>query len=335
MAQKHRILARIKSYKDTISLLKKRIRLLNDKIIDNGDSSVDSFEEGEIRETDPKEKRKSKHPSKTKAHEVSAKVEEMAVKAKKDINVFLKEFFDQINSMELSVQKRTLEKVSSLLDNTEKYTILHDTVLFARVLEKYQVFYQVLYPEGIEKDGSEVSAALSSIYAFISGAKSEKDVKKEAVRLLDRGASMPVFTATTIASNAFDAVTAIRLYSKVLDWDWTYNVFVREHLFSKLMDTAATFPAYVLSILYTEWNRSLAMHKSLEYVLQTLDRIAGIGSGENITDSSYTLEAQLASVLVVRQFRPGAAVKWQKKRALECSPSEKDQIDSLWKLVIV
>ncbi|KAI5186081.1 hypothetical protein NEHOM01_1263 [Nematocida homosporus] len=357
---------RIKAYKLTIRLLKKKVNDLISKIAGSDEKGLESTEEGEIRTEKPKERRKRKHKdnligcslSETSTslargesingvctagnavvgglEEVGLDIDQMEEIAKKDMSGFLKVFFETLDSTDSLCQRRVLEKVGVLMSNTIKYVILHDTVLFAAALEKYEVFYQALYPYGLDRDGSEVSGALQYIYEYVSGEVDEEGMVQRCGKVLEKAAGLSVFDKDgKLGQLAFDAATAIRMYSKVLDWDWTYNVFIRTCLFPVLLKPELAFPVLTLSILYAEWHRVLAHHKSLEYVLQTLDKIAGVGLGENITESRYTLEAQLASALMLRQFRPGAAVKWHRQRIEEANEETKAIIEDIWKVVLL
>lgn len=325
-------------------MLEKKIKHLEKRLEREEERAQESIEEGEVRPEPSKHSKKRKRDEckkiKTKKEEerskeeVSVDIEHLEKTAGKNLPQFLREFFDMIDTIEISVQKNILKRVSPLLNNVVKYVILHDTILFSHVLERYEAFYKVLYPSGIEKDDSEVSQALFCIYENLCKEKDEEKIKSKPMKLLNKSADLSVIVLNEINQNAFDAATAIRLYSKVLDWDWTYNEFIRTHLYSELKNTNNAFAVLVLAFLYAEWHRFLLSHKSLEYVIQALDKIAGIGSGEKIVDSTYSLEAQIVSALLLRQFRPGAALKWQRQRMEEASPKNKQLIERAWKIVL-
>lgn len=322
---------RIKSYQETVSLLRRKIRKLEQSM--QGDlKETESVEEGEI--VEQPERRKKRAPPEDKEAPAALAVEHLEKKAKHNMPELLKTFFTTIDTAETSAQQSFLSQLLPFLTNALKYIILHDVVLFARQLEKYEVFYATLFPNGFEKDSSEVAQAFMSIYAFLTGEESEEDLKAKTVKLLHKSVGCSVIAGDQIAQPAFDAATAIKLYCKVLDWNWTYNELIRDHLFVELKQTERPFAVYVLSLLYAEWNRSLVSHKSLEFLIQILDKVAGIGSGENITRSPYCLESQLASSLMLRQFRPGASLKWHRKRIEEATAAEKELIDSAWKIVL-
>ncbi|KAI5180029.1 hypothetical protein NEOKW01_0358 [Nematocida sp. AWRm80] len=322
---------KINAYKETISLLQKQIKKLEDKLTLEA-SDEESIEEGEIRE-DPTIKKKRKI---TEVETIEIDQSKLEQQAKKQMPEVLKEILDIIDTAsEAHLQKR-LEILMPYLDNTIKYILLHDILLFSRKLDRYSLFYSQMYPKGIEKDSSEVSIALEQIYNYTQGIVSEEKLKESVLKIVSKYNSTSVISGSTISQTAFDAATSIRLYTKVLDWNWTYNEFIREHLYLELRKPDRPFPVYVLSILFVEWNRSLAAHKSHEHILQTLDRIAGVGHGENIIDSPYEIESQLASALVLRQFRPGAAVKWNRKRISEAeTEKEKEYIENAWLISII
>ncbi|KAI5192070.1 hypothetical protein NECID01_1779 [Nematocida sp. AWRm77] len=326
-----RIKQRIKSYRVAVSLLKRKIKQLK-KTIAKGEHEEESIEEGEIVEHINREKRKRQLVEREVPPVLP--ITDIEKKAKTSMPDVLRSFFTTINTADILAQQGFLSQLLPFLTNALKYVILHDVVLFARQLDRYETVYSTLFPDGFEKDSSEVAQAFISIYAYVRKECTKEDLKAQTIKLLGKSASLPVINEGEIFQTAFDAATAIKLYCKVLDWDWTYNDFIRDQLLEEIKYVGKPFPVYVLSLLYAEWNRTLVVHKSLEYVIQILDRIAGIGSGENITHSPYCIESQLASSLMLRQFRPGASLKWHRKRIEEGSPSEKETIDRAWKIVL-
>lgn len=328
-----RIKKRIKAYKQTIRHLETAVRRL--ERLRAKEACGESMEEGEIRETKrEKSKRKTKtQPLKEDPNEKY--VAEMDALASKSMHLFLGSLFSQINTTDIQLQERALSRALPLLSNTHKYVILHDLVLFSKVLERYRIIYVLLYPKGIEKDSSETAEVFSLIHQLAAQKEKEKELKNKCIRILKNLSGCQVITTNRISQEAFDGATAIRLCSKALDWDWTYNEFIRVHLFNDLKVARKPFPVYVLAILYSEWNRTLGSHKSLEYILQTLDKIAGVGSGEAITHSPYSLDTQLLSILILRQFRPGAAIKWHRIRTDEYASEDKSKIEHAWNIEIV
>jgi len=334
MKDAKRIREKIKSYRAIISMLEKRLERMKAELR-RREESAEGIEEGEIVSDRRKSARKRKAEEKEKALEDSRDSKEFEKRAAKELPEMLRGFFSTVDAEDTAEQKSFLSKLLPFLDNSVKYVILHDVVLFSRSLEKFEAFLAVLYPGGLEKDGSEVSKAFGAIEKYVKGKISEEEIKAECIGVLSRAVGYSVMGGGKIALEAFDAGAAMRLYSKVLDWSWTYNEFIREHLFPELRKTDRPLPVYVLSLLYAEWNRSLVSHKSLEYVIQTLDKIVGIGSGENIISSPYCAESQLVSALMLRQFRPGALLKWHRKRIEESSGEEREKHEKLWSINIL
>ncbi|KAI5173232.1 hypothetical protein NEFER03_2184 [Nematocida sp. LUAm3] len=340
----HKAKKRIKAYRMSILLLEQRIKKLQ-RIVDRKEESNDnSMEEGEIRERKPEKKRRKEEESQSKRLKVEAApeneeeeyLEKMVEYIKKSPVLFLKEFFDQLNVKDIEIQKKLFSIVSMYLDHKIKYVILHDILLFSSSLNRYVLIYRALYPNGVVKDGSEVSTALYSIYRYLIGKEKYDEISQKCIDLHKKYSSLKdIFSENgDIDAIAFDGATSIRLYSKVLDWDWTYNLFIREHLFPSLSETDKPFSIFVLGCLYSEWYRLLSHHKSLEYLIQVLDKVAGIGQGEDIISSPYSLNSQLSSALFLKQFRPGASVKWQRQRIEASSETEKKLIENIWKIII-
>lgn len=328
MSSIRKIKQRIKAYKSTVALLSKKIKRLETLLVDDTANSQESIEEGEIRQK-PKERRKRRYDENVNLDSIIASIDEKAPKSMPDL---LKEIFDAFNQMENADIRKVFLKLLPHLNNSVKYVILHDIILLARDFDKYAVVYKILYSEKIDKDGSEVSDVLETVYYYSVSEESLDELKNRCIKVLQRNSGRRVIHGETILPEAFDAATAIRLYSKVIDWEWTYNEFIREVLYAELKKSDRPFAVFVLSFIYAEWNRSIASHKSLEYLIQILDKIAGIGIGENIVKSQHSLESQLASALMLRQFRPGATIKWHKKRVEEASPEEKEVIEKAWKI---
>ncbi|KAI5165636.1 hypothetical protein NEIG_01390 [Nematocida sp. ERTm5] len=322
-----KIKQRIQAYKSTVALLNHKIKKLETKVGDMTEILQESIEEGEIRN-------KTKEKRKRKLDECNNEVKLLDIEEKAKTNMVeaLKEIFDTFNIMEQPEIRRIFLKILPYLDNSLKYLILHDIVLFSRDLDKYSTVYSILYSDAIEKDGSEISDVLETIYYYSIAEEAIDGLKSRCISILEKYATRTVFVEERIVPEVFDAVTSIRLYSKVLDWCWTYNEFIRDILYPELKKSESAFAVLVLSAIYAEWNKSLSPHKSLEYVIQILDKVAGVGTGEEITPSMHSLEAQLASALMLRQFRPGASVKWHRKRIDEASDEQKALIESVWKI---
>ncbi|KAH9385281.1 uncharacterized protein NEMAJ01_0177 [Nematocida major] len=329
MTSIRKIKHRIEAYKSTVALLKQKIKKLSTQLgegesVDNGES----VEEGEIR-GEPKEKRKRKFADESNVDGLLACIDE---KGAGSIDEVLKEIFDRFNTLSHSEMRKVFGHMLPHLSNPLKYTVLHDVILFSRDLEKYAVVYKVFYPDAIEKDGSEVSDVLETVYYYAIDEEPADGLKSRCISILQKYANKPVIDGETINAEAFDAATSIRLYCKALDWDWTYNEYIRDVMHPELRKDHSPFAVFVLSVIYADWAKSLPAHKSLEYVIQMLDKITGIGTGEEIVHSMHSLETQLVCALILRQFRPGAAVKWHRKRIEEASEREKDLIDRAWSI---
>lgn len=319
---------RIKAYKSTVTLLTGRIKKL-EMLLDGAPADTqDSIEEGEIRER-PKEKRKRKRDENPNTDYILRAIEE---RGPKNLPETLKEIFSVFDQADTSDTRKIFSKLLPYIDNPVKYLILHDVILLSRDFAKYSVVYKTFYPDGLDKDGSEVSDVFETVYYYSISEESLDELKSRCAKVLQRHAQNRVIRENTLLPEAFDAATAIRLYSKVIDWEWTYNEFIRDILYPELKKSDRPFAVFVLSFLYAEWNRSITSHKSLEYLIQLLDKIAGIGTGESIVKSLHSLESQLASALMLRQFRPGATIKWHKRRIEEASPAEKEFIEKAWKI---
>ncbi|KAI5192503.1 hypothetical protein NEMIN01_2054 [Nematocida minor] len=327
MASIRKIKHRIDAYKSTISLLKNKIKKLETLLDEDRSKTQESMEEGEIRDI-AKERRKRKIDESN----CEAILSGIDSKARKSMPELLKEIFDSFNLLEPADIRRVFSALLPYLDNSLKYVILHDTILFTRDLDKYALVYKTLYPDTFEKDSSEVCDVFETVYYYSISEESLDELKNRCIKILQKYSSRRVIDGETILQESFDAATSIRLYSKVIDWDWTYNEFIRDILYPELKKSDRPFSVFVLSFIYAEWNKSLSSHKSLEYLIQLLDKIAGIGTGENIIKSMHSLDSQLASALMLRQFRPGASIKWHKKRVEEATPSEKEVIEKAWKI---
>ncbi|EHY64717.1 hypothetical protein NERG_02120 [Nematocida ausubeli] len=322
-----KIKQRIEAYKSTVALLNNKIRRLETKVGGGSENLQDSIEEGEIR-------KKTKEKRKRRLDECSNEIKLLDIedKAKNSMPDALKEIFDTFNIMDHSEIRRIFLKLLPYLDNSLKYVILHDIILFSRDLDKYSLVYSILYHDAIEKDGSEVSDVLETIYYYSIAEEAVDGLKSRCISILEKYAGRPVFIDGQVAAEVFDAVTSIRLYSKVLDWCWTYNEFIRDILHPELKKPDGAFAVLVLSAIYAEWTKSLSPHKSLEYVIQILDKVAGVGTGEEIIPSMHSIEAQLASAIMLRQFRPGASVKWHRKRTDDAPLETSRLIDDVWKI---
>lgn len=283
--------------------------------------------------------------------------EELGSFIRSNIQSVLKSFFDNINADGIATQKAVMHAVSPNVERNVKCVILHDIILYAKDLSRLVILAEALFPEGMRDLPGEVGRALKNIMSIqihedsieydLQGAVSAMkedlgldpakiSLPGEVARIINEFKRAEIFYGPKIPHDVFDAATAIRLYCSCLDWDWTYNFLVRETLHGGIKDEGLPFLVYVLGILYIDGRRFMDIHKSLDLILQTLDRVAGVGHGESIVDTAYSLDAQLASILVVRQFRPGVGIRWYKQRLeermQEGNGEQQRKIEDTWKM---
>lgn len=332
MSSIKKIKHRIEAYKSTVSMLKQKIKRLEEQLNSDTFKDQESMEEGEIRKKTREKRKRKLEETKLEEPNFDAFIQEIEEKASKNISEALKDIFNSFNTLSKGDISKIFSKLSPHLTNTIKYVVLHDIILFSKDLDKYAEVYKIFYPDTIEKDGSEVSEVLEIVYYYSIEEEPIAGLKSRCISLHQKYAGNRVISGETIIPETFDAGTAIRLYTKVLDWHWTYNVFIIDTLFTDLRKDNSPFTVFVLSILYAEWSKSLPQHKSVEFVIQILDQIAGIGKAEEIVPSAYSIESQLTSALMLRQFRPGAAVKWHRIRVEQAAPEEKEFLEKAWKI---
>jgi Domain of unknown function (DUF5087) len=285
----------------------------------------------------------------------TANVEEVRRFLKPNLTLVLKTFVDRLNSEEIGKQTQVLKRIVPCISKRVKWVLLHDIALHAQNPELLVLHADTLLEDGFAGIPGEIGKAIQSVVMhylgveheeqgslskigllrrkFLEGGKgpAEEDLKKEVNRLVQEYEMYEVFQEYEMDPAVFDSVAAIRIYSNHLDWSWTYNHLIREVICPRIK-RGSEYMIYVLGILYIEWSRVIGPHPSLDSVLKILDKVVGIGRGEVIGPSEFTLSEQLSSLIVLRQFRPGIAIKWQKQKMEEVSSEEQERIRRIWRL---
>lgn len=256
----------------------------------------------------------------------------------------LQTFFSTLDTGDINDQ-RVLIIAMSTLDTNVKAVILHDTILHSTLLDRVVIFAYYLFPNGLSCLAKETGRAIRSIVRT-EGARSkgtewvreiepekEKEVMEESVaRLLSKGRDAKVFEGAQIREEAFDISTAIRLYCNYLDWHWTYNHLVVEVLCPEIAKTKSPFSVYVLGVLLLEFSRTVGRHRSIECMIQFIDRIVDAGESK---ESFYPLETQLSAIPFLKKFRPEAVEKVREKwRMAKEKERERERVEEVCRVEV-
>lgn len=290
-------------------------------------------------------------------YECAADEAEVKTFLAKNLGAVLKTLVDRVNSDEICKQQALVKNISAHISNRVRWVLLHDVSLYAQNPEVLVLLADGLLCTGFAGVPGHIGRAVQSVVIHHLGAEdgegkgasricalrkkfvpsggdiAERNLKEAVERIVEEYRVYEVFKDYEIDPLVFDSAEAIRIYSNHLDWDWTYNHLIREVICTHLKK-GSEYMVYLLGVLYLEWSRAIGPHASLESVLRILDRVVGLGRGEAIEQSEFTLNEQLASLVVLRQFRPGIAVRWQRKRIEEASAEEQERIRRIWRVQV-
>ncbi|UYI26703.1 DUF5087 domain-containing protein [Encephalitozoon cuniculi] len=243
---------------------------------------------------------------------------------KQQIDKIIRHMMTNLNTYDLNMICSTFNLISGDVEYQHKLVIAHDIILFIDDFSrtpfiisalfnnqgirndvlggiiKEILLHQCTIDKDIYKNNPHLVGYYNKIIDNFELHPRERSLKDACTSLIG---NFKVFEDRTFNSAIFPNMYSVRVLCHYMDWDYTYNEFVRSVLYPRLKETRN--PLYAVYMFVVAFN-ALRVFGDVESVNVVFDKLK-----EFMSDAS---DLSIASYLFIKQIDPEGARKWYRSQ---------------------